>query len=99
MSFHPVPASEVQEEIMASAVTNSQDNDRSDETSKRAKFGPRPDFDDSDFDFRKELEHLPFPINLGEVEMSRAQQVRFLQLIFDNQSVFSLCNEDLGLCD
>ena len=40
VSFHPVPAPEVQEEIMASAVTNSQDNDKSDETSKRAKFGP-----------------------------------------------------------
>ena len=99
MAFHPVPAPEVQEEIMASTVTNSQDKDKSDETSKRAKFGPRPDFDDLDFDFRKELEPLPFPINLGEVEMSRAQQVRFLQLIYDNQYVFSLCDEDLGLCD
>ena len=39
------------------------------------------------------------PVNLGEVEMSRAWQVSFLQLIYDNQSGFSLCNEDLGLCD
>ena len=31
--------------------------------------------------------------------MSKAQQVRFLELIYDNQAVFSLCNEDLGLCD
>ena len=31
--------------------------------------------------------------------MSKSQQVRFLELIYDNQSVFSLCNEDLGLCD
>ena len=31
--------------------------------------------------------------------MSRIQQVRFLELIYDNQSVFSLCDEDLGLCD
>ena len=31
--------------------------------------------------------------------MSRAQQVRFLELIYDNQIVFSLCDEDLGLCD
>ena len=46
-----------------------------------------------------ELERLPFPINLGEVEISRSQQVRFLELIYDNQSVFSLCDEDLGLCD
>ena len=31
--------------------------------------------------------------------MSKEQQVRFLELIYDNQSVFSLCDEDLGLCD
>ena len=31
--------------------------------------------------------------------MSRAQQIRFLELIYDNQSVFLLCDEDLGLCD
>ena len=31
--------------------------------------------------------------------MSKIQQIRFLELIYDNQSVFSLCDEDLGLCD
>ena len=31
--------------------------------------------------------------------MSRAQQVKFLELIYDNLVVFSLCDEDLGLCD
>ena len=31
--------------------------------------------------------------------MSKEQQVRFLELIYDNQSVFSLGDEDLGLCD
>ena len=31
--------------------------------------------------------------------MSKEQQVRFLELIYDNQSVFSLCDKDLGLCD
>ena len=31
--------------------------------------------------------------------MSKAQQVRFLELIYNNQNVFSLCDEDLGLCD
>ena len=36
---------------------------------------------------------------MGEVNMSELQQKRFLELIYDNQSVFSLCDEDLGLCD
>ena len=31
--------------------------------------------------------------------MSKEQQVRFLKLIYNNQVVFSLCDEDLGLCD
>ena len=56
VSFHPVPAPEVQEEILSSAINNSQDNDKPDETSERPKFGPQPDFNDPSFDFRKELE-------------------------------------------
>ena len=31
--------------------------------------------------------------------MNELQQKRFLELIYDNQGVFSLCDEDLGLCD
>ena len=69
------------------------------EQGERSKFGPQPKFDDPNFDFQAELKRLPFPINLGEVEMSKAQQVRFLELIYHNQVVFSLCDEDLGLCD
>ena len=45
------------------------------------------------------MARLPFPLNLGKVDLSKNQQVRFLELIYDNQSVFSLGDEDLGLCD
>ena len=38
-------------------------------------------------------------MNIREVEMLKAQQQKFLELIYDNQNVFSLCDEDLGLCD
>ena len=31
--------------------------------------------------------------------MSKAQEVQFLELIYDNQAVFLLCDEDLGLCN
>ena len=55
-------------------------------------------FNNPNFDFHEELERLLFPLNLGEVEMSRAQ-VRFPELIYDNQVVFLLCDEDLGLCN
>ena len=42
---------------------------------------------------------LPFPVNIGEVELSPSQQKHFLELVYDHQSIFSLCDEDLGLCD
>ena len=72
-------------------------NDRKE--ARGPKFGPRPNFKDPDFDFDMELSRLPFPVNMGEVNMSELQQKRFLELIYDNQSMFSLCDEDLGLCD
>ena len=31
--------------------------------------------------------------------MTESQQKRFIELIYNHQSVFSLCDEDLGLCD
>ena len=66
---------------------------------EKPRFGSRPKFSSPEFDFQKELDRLPFLLNLGKVEMSKEQQVRFLELIYDNQSVFLLCDEDLGLCD
>ena len=69
------------------------------DSGEKPKFGSRTKFGSPDFDFQKELDRLPFPLNPGKVEMSKEQQVRFLELIYDNQSVFSFCDEDLGLCD
>ena len=101
-SFCPMPPPEVQEDVFISGVMSSdnQDTVRDKQTSgEKPKFGPRSDFSSPKFDFDKELGRLPFPLNLGKVEMSKPQQVRFLELIYDNKSVFSLCDEDLGLCD
>ena len=36
---------------------------------------------------------------MGDMEMSFKQQKQFLNLIYDHQTVFSLHDEDLGLCD
>ena len=105
VSFCPVPKLEVQEEILLASMSHTGNSTDLTQTSptkeqdKRPKFGPQPRFDDPHFDFQKELDRLPFPLNLGKVDMSKAQQIRFLELIYDNQSVFSLCDEDLGLCD
>ena len=63
------------------------------------KFGPRPDTTSADFDFKMELDRLPFTINIGEAPLSREQQSRFIDLIYDNKEVFSLYDGDLGFCD
>ena len=101
-SFCRVPPPEVQEEVFSNAVV-SKDSETVDENGtsgeKPKKFGPRSDFNSPNYDFNEELARLPFPLNLGKVDLSKNQQVRFLELIYDNQSVFSLGDEDLGLCD
>ena len=66
---------------------------------EQPKFGPRPDTSSADFDFKMELERLPFTINIGEAPLSREQQSRFIDLIYDNKEVFSLYDGDLGFCD
>ena len=58
---------------------------------EKPKFGSQPKFSSPEFDFQKELDRLPFPLNLGKVEMSKEQQVRFLELIYDNQSMYFCC--------
>ena len=63
------------------------------------KFGPRPDTSSADFDFKMELDRLPFTINIGEAPLSREQQSHFIDLIYDYKEVFSLYDGDLGFCD
>ena len=87
-----MPPPEVQEEVFTNAVVTSQDtkgfetaDDKGTSGEKPEKFGPRTDFNSPDYDFDKELARLPFPLNLGKVDLSKNQQVRFLELIYDNQ--------------
>ena len=54
------------------------------------KFRPHPDTSSTDFDFKTELECLPFTINIGEAPLSREQQSRFIDLIYEYKEVFSL---------
>ena len=101
----PVPTPDVQADVLSVSVTETESKagesvmTKGGEQGERPKFGPRPKFDSKAFDFKQELVRLPFPVNIGEVELSLSQQKHFLELVYDHQSVFSLCNEDLGLCD
>ena len=103
--FQPVPTPDVQVEISSVGATETENQagememTNQEEPEERPKFGPRPKFNSKNFDFDKELARLPFPVNFGEVELSPSQQKWFLELIYDHQGVFSLCDKDLGLCD
>ena len=103
--FQPVPTLDVQANICSVNATKTDKEARDKEMTNRVdqeerpKFGPRPKFNSKNFDFKKELMWLPFPLNIGEVDFSPLQQRHFLELIYDYQNVFSLCDEDLGLCD
>ena len=79
VSFCPVPTPKVQVEILATSVADNTktktdnttlDKTKREEQGKRPKFGPQPKFNNPNFDFKKELSRLPFPMNIREVGMS-----------------------------
>ena len=63
-------------------------------------FGPRQNTNSVEFDFEKELDCLPFQLNIGkEANLMWDQQSQFINLVYDNKEAFSLHDEDLGFCD
>ena len=59
--------------------------DQNNKEKERPKFGLPPDYDSPDFNFKRECERLPFPLNIGEVPIDLDQQKRFIELIYDNK--------------
>ena len=105
INFIQVPPEEFREDIFSN-VTEAEENNSSNKTTdqnskgeEKPKFGLPPDYDSPDFDFKRECERLPFPLNIGEAPLDLNQQKRFIRLIYDNQEVFSLYDGDLGYCD
>ena len=66
---------EILSQGVSSTVTDTGTEKRH-EGGERPKFGPQPNFNDPEFDFDMELSRLPFPVNMGEVNMSELQQKR-----------------------
>ena len=63
-------------------------------------FGNRPDTNLANFNFKNEIDCLPFQLNIGkEANLTRDQQSCFINVVYDNKEVFSLHDEDLGYCD
>ena len=75
------------------AKTNSRKKD------EKPSFGARPDSKNPKFDFKKELERLPFELNIGYAPLTCEQQARLIDVIYDHTEVFSLFDGDLGFCN
>ena len=105
VKLQPVPPEDLREEILSNATeVNQETNDTSgksasNEKDEKPSFGVRPNTKDPDFDFKKELERLPFELNIGDAPLTREQQARLIDVIYDHTEVFSLFDGDLGFCD
>ena len=105
VKLQPVPPEDLREEILSNATEVNQDtNDTSGKSATKEKdekpsFGIRPNTKDPDFDFKKELERLPFELNIGDAPLTRDQQARLIDVIYSHTEVFSLFDGDLGFCD
>ena len=103
--MQPVPPEDLREEILRSVMEVDQEtNDNSgkktsNEKDEKPSFGARPNTKNPDFDFKKELEQLPFELNIGDAPLTREQQAHLIDVIYDHTEVFSLFDRDLGFCD
>ena len=69
-------------------------------SNEKPSFGPRPDVESENFDFKAEIDCLHFKLNMGTtVEMTHEQQSQFINIIYDHPEVFSLHDEDLSFCN
>ena len=99
MAFQPLPPADIMAtvQVVHNEPATKPSKEANDEP--HSKFGPHPNTKVADFDFQKEVEHLPFKLNLGDVHLDKKHQAKFIDLIYSNQEVFSLHDEDLGSCD
>ena len=92
--MQPVPPEDLREEILSNVTeVNQETNDASgkntsNEKDEKPSFGVRLNTKDSDFNFKKELERLPFELNIGDALLTREQQARLIDIIYDHTEVF-----------
>ena len=105
VKLQPVPPEDLREEILSNATeVNQETNDTSSENASNEKdekpsFGIRPNTKNPDFNFKKELERLPFELNIGDAPLTHEQQAHLIDVIYDHTEVFSLFDGDLGFCN
>ena len=105
IKLQPVPPKDLREEILSNAtkidpkVGEASGKNKFKEKDKKPSFSTRPDTKDPKFDFKKELEGLPFELNIGDAPLTCEQQAHLIDVIYDHTKVFSLFDRDLGFCD
>ena len=105
IKLQQVPPEDLREEILSYAAETEQkesetkEKEISQEKDKKPSFSARPDTQSPQFDFKKELEWLPFELNIKEVPLTCKQQAYLINIIYDHTEVFSLFDGDLGFCD
>ena len=62
-------------------------------------FGPHPNTLVANFNLKKKKNSIFLSSNLGDVPLEKEHQAISINLIYSNQEVFSLHDEDLGYCD
>ena len=99
MAFQPLPSADIMATVKA--VHNEPESMPSKEDNKEphTTFGSHPNTKAADFDFQKEAEHLPFKLNLGDIPLDKEHKAKFIDLIYINQEIFLLHDEDLGYCE
>ena len=105
VKLQPVPPEDLREEILSNATEVNQETNNtsgksaSNEKDEKPSFGARPNTKDPDFDFKKELERLPFELNIRDAPLTREQQAHLIDIIYNHTEVFSLFDGDLGFCN
>ena len=97
ISFSPVAPNSIR--VRSEQVETVTSNIEPPISSGKPSFGPRPDVESENFDFKAEIDCLPFKLNMGTtVEMTCEQQSQFINIIYDHPEV-PLHDEDLGFCN
>ena len=95
------PPHEGQEKVENNAVGMEENPDQPKENKipvEYPRFGERHDTRKA-YDFTIEIEQLPLKFNMGDAPFTKEQQDQLLNLIYNNQQVFSIHDEDLGFCN
>ena len=92
VAFQPIPSAD----IMATVKLVHDEPGTKPSAEPHPTSGPCPNTSAEDFDFQQEVQCLPFKLNLGDVPLEKEHQASFINLIYSNQEVFSLHDEDLG---